>query len=387
MSASCVAIDDTADPPEWVRKYLSPEQLLHLNPGLLWILLIYQHDGLESSRINVAQRLHVHTLGKVRKEAKPSFKALATDLCLSERTVEPAVEDLERDGWIIVVRVRNKTNVYRLAWPLEDPLAASVKKADQCGELTSKSGMCTRRAGWGTNTPGVGPCKLHGGTPSSPEPQPLRSEPVDNSEHEPPSTATVADLDRNGCSLGPQPLQPRTATVADEYVKSALGSALKSSLPPSPVRAAGALTRRNAREAPAPAAQPGDEFTARSLVAAIGSRYRGAPPWVRRHLTGLVAQALARGFGRDAVVAYARMVIAEHAFKDHQHIPEMREALRRLGRDVALGDACPEHGACECTRCAPHAPDRPWTDGDQAEWEAALAHFGVSADDLDQATS
>ncbi|MBX6387350.1 MAG: hypothetical protein IRZ07_30960 [Microbispora sp.] len=90
--------------------------------------------------------------------------------------------------------------------------------------------------------------------------------------------------------------------------------------------------------------------------------------------------ALAAGFGRDAILRYAEMVIAEQRYTEHQHIPEFRAALARLGRDHLQGDACAEHGIPECFPCA-HTHDRPWTEADQADWEAVLDRFGLTTDD------
>ncbi|MGP4093002.1 hypothetical protein [Nonomuraea sp. KM90] len=128
-----------------------------------------------------------------------------------------------------------------------------------------------------------------------------------------------------------------------------------------------------AREA-APSAQP-EIFIARSLVASI-PRFRTAPGWVKsKHLAPMAATALAAGFGREAITNYAGMVIAEGRFQDAQHIPEFRDALRRLGRDVELGHACatcardPEGSFCCVT---PEQAGRAWTADDQAALERAL---------------
>jgi hypothetical protein len=98
---------------------------------------------------------------------------------------------------------------------------------------------------------------------------------------------------------------------------------------------------------------------------------------VKKHLATLADAALAAGFHRDAIVHYATAVIAETRFAEHQHIPEFRDALRRLGRDAALGDltATPEP--------TPADTDAPWTDDDQAAWERVLDQLGVTPDDLD----
>lgn len=375
-----IAIDD-ADLPEWARPRFTPAQRT-LSRGLLWMLLLYQWRGRHPSRKAVAQRLYVHTVGRDRKEWDPTFAELAADLDLSPRTVEPAVEDLEADGWILVRRLYRR-NVYRLSWPVEDVLAAPEPEVPLCGEPTSKGGRCGKKAGRGTDTPGVGPCQQHRPEPGPGPadrsgPQPLRST---SPEGEHPSTATVADFDRNGCSSRPQPLQLHTATVAVPYVGAFSYEEVRGA---SPLLAVGERTDRNARERATPPARETKDhsFAARSLTAGI-PRYGHAPAWVRTQLARLTAAALDAGFGRDAIDAYARMVIAERTYGEHEHIPELRAALARLGRDAAQGDACPQHGTPECFRCI---PDRPWTAQDQADLEAALDRLGAP-DDLAKETS
>ncbi|MEU0516626.1 hypothetical protein [Streptosporangium sp. NPDC006007] len=150
----------------------------------------------------------------------------------------------------------------------------------------------------------------------------------------------------------------------------------KTESPSTPVLAVGELTVRTARAAEAPSAQPGDLFQARSVITGI-ARYGKAPLWVRRdHLIPLAAAALAAGFHRDTITHYAQMVITEARFAEHQHIPEFRDALRRLGRDTALGDLAPTVQPTPDT-------DAPWTDEDQAAWERVLDELGVTPDDLD----
>ncbi|WP_326829706.1 helix-turn-helix domain-containing protein [Streptosporangium sp. NBC_01810] len=368
-----VAIDE-ADLPAWARSRFSAAQL-QLHKGLQWVLLIYMSTSLEASRLSVAQRLYVHTIGKERKEAKPSLESLARDLNISPQTAVVSIQDLEEQGWVVVKRVSTHFNIYRLAWPLENVLAAD-KEVDKCGRLTKKGEVCTRRAGWGTDTPGVGPCKLH---PIQPQPLELKEDPEDPNELQPlestesDSTPTVGNFNSNHWSNELQPLEQLTPTVGVEYEGSALRSSLLSTS--TPVLSEGQLTVRTARALHAPSANQSG-FAARSLVSAI-PRYRAAPGWVKKNLATLADAALAAGFHRDAIVQYAAAVIAEARFAEHQHIPEFRDALRRLGRDAALGDlpAIPEPAQAD--------PDAPWTDEDQAAWERVLDHLGVEDADLD----
>jgi len=376
-----VPIREATPPPDWVRPHLSPAQL-DLNPGLLWMLLIYQWRGRHPSRTSVAQRLYVYTLGRKKKEWDPTFAELAADLDLSERTVEPALAELEADGWIVVTRLHRR-NIYQLAWPVRDVLAPPTPEVPLCGAPTSKGGRCTKRAGRGTETPGVGPCKQHREEPG-PEPLPLKLPPAgpqplqsDQPAQDDHSTATVAEFDRNGCGVRPQPLRPDTATIAVPYVGT-FGSL--------DVRTSGLLSEgqpyvgdAHAREAP-PAQPKNHSFAARSLISSL-RRYRDAPGWVKsRHLAPMAAAALNAGFGRDAITHYARLTIDEAAYLDHQHIPEFRSALNRLSRDVHLGTVCRTCGRppdCRCTTTA--ADDRPWswTAQDQADLDAAIAYLAT----------
>lgn len=385
-----MAIDE-AEPPDWVKAHVSHDQL-KLNRGLLWVLLIYRCHGLDQSRYSVAQRLYIHTIGKDYKRCNPSIRSLMTDLECSENTAIEAVKDLEERGFLIVRRHGNGRNLYILAWPVEDTTSpAGREQAALCGAHTKKDGTCTRKAGWGTTTPGVGPCKKHGGEPRNPDPtpqplryddsqetlfipQPLRDEPDAH-------TSTIEASYLNHCGATPQPLRCDTSTIEVEYVRSALGSTSKSSKPR--VLAVGEPPLRNARESrTAPPAQPVTSIAARSLVAGI-ARYRSAPGWVKRdYLIPMADAALHAGFGRDAITRYAAMVIAEHAFKDDHHIPEFRAALARLGRDHLNGDACQAHGIPECDPCtAEPIVDRPWDDEDQADLEAALDRLGHTTTD------
>ncbi|MEU9887930.1 hypothetical protein [Sphaerisporangium sp. NPDC051011] len=361
-----VAIDD-AEAPGWVRAYLSAQQL-KLTRALQWILVLYRMGrakALESSRIDVAQRLHIHMEGRERKEWDPSEASLAADLNLSVTTVGDSLDDLEASGWILVRRRHKRPSVYRLAWPQTDPLAEPKEESPKCGQPTRKGGICTRKPGRGTAHPGVGPCILHGGTPRL-EPQPLEQAPAA-------SAPAAGAVNPNRWSGEPQPLEQGPPAVGDTYVRSVRGS-LDESFPP--VLAVGELQDRNARaSATAPTAQPVD-FLARKILAST-RRYAAAPRWVRRHLADLIGAALSAGFGAEAVTRYVRMVIDEHRYPEHQHIPEARAALGRLGRDVAQGDACLQHGIPECW-----CTDRPWTAKDQADFEAGLAYLGATLDDL-----
>lgn len=142
----------------------------------------------------------------------------------------------------------------------------------------------------------------------------------------------------------------------------------------SPVAAVGSPTVSDARGS-APAAQPSkiSPIRGRALIAAI-PRYRSAPAWVRKHLMPLAMRGM-ESFGPVAIVRYGNLVAAEEQFLDKHHIPEFREVLRRLGRDVVLGTACALDGLdpADCPCATPPLPaDRPWTQDDQDAFERAI---------------
>ena len=68
------------------------------------------------------------------------------------------------------------------------------------------------------------------------------------------------------------------------------------------------------------------------------------------------------------------------------------DAIQRLAADVAAGDVCPAHGLERCRDCtgSPNQStqaqdaDRPWSERDQADLEAALARLGVTPDQAAQ---
>ncbi|MEV5710099.1 hypothetical protein [Actinoallomurus sp. NPDC052274] len=189
-------IDESAM-PAWAKPYFSEDQRKRLDASLLWILLITNSTSLEPSRLHLAHRLHVYMLTLprgARMEWAPSVVSLAASTNLSEKTIETAIKDLAEQGWLRVTKRRRRTSIYRLAWPVKDCLL-SDDEPTPCGALTTKGAFCTRPAGWGTGTPGEGPCKYHrpddeeAGAPDTDDPQSLRpNDPAD----EPGSSATNA---------------------------------------------------------------------------------------------------------------------------------------------------------------------------------------------------
>lgn len=141
----------------------------------------------------------------------------------------------------------------------------------------------------------------------------------------------------------------------------------------------------NAHASEAPPAQPRTSFAGRSLIAAV-PRFREAPGWAKARLAAMATAALEH-FGRDAIAEYARTV-QPGMFKERQHIPEFRHALRLLGQAVTLGHACRNCGKppadCPCRSSAadPVILDTPWTEEDHADWVRVLEELGLTEADL-----
>ena len=58
------------------------------------------------------------------------------------------------------------------------------KNYEICGAKTRKGTPCLRPAGWGTNHPGIGRCKLHGGSSTGPKDQRNNKNAVKTGEYE-----------------------------------------------------------------------------------------------------------------------------------------------------------------------------------------------------------
>lgn len=277
--------------------------------------------------------------------------------CAKRDKVRRMISELEKCGYLVRTRERDERGrLGGVLYTITDPWAHAQP---QVGPNDGKSVMGGQGSGHAESKPQVGPKD---------------------------GKANVGSANVGSANVGSP--APNRRTTEEEKTKD------QEDYEP-PVAAVDSPAVRIAREAPAPSAQPAshdrpsrrDETQARSVLARI-RRYREAPGWVRtRHLTPMVIQALKRGFGEQAIIQYALMVAAEERFADHQHIPEFRQALRRLGRDVALGSACAADGldpaACPCGEIPFGPEDRPWSEADQAEWERILEALGVGEAELD----
>lgn len=312
---------DDAPLPSWARAHLSEEQLT-VDPGLQWVSLLWQAVGLGAAATSVAQRLYIGTIGKRQKKAWPSVRLLSQQLEIqSQSTIVKALARLARAGWIIKEKRgpgrgapgpgRAGTG-YRLAWPARDVLTP-LAGPQRCAQRTVRGGLCTRRAGYGTTTPGEGPCWRHGGErvpqPESSAELELQTppmlqllehsgprRPVDNRHSQPPLlTVMLQPLPQNAPTIGDgmlQPLTPNAPATGAEYVKSAIGGVRYPSNPTSPSRRAGVegtaggpaslgndgLTLERAREILAGLPDRGAALLARAKVDAALSGHVGASP-------------------------------------------------------------------------------------------------------------
>ena len=391
--AQGVALDD-AGPPEWLHAYVSPAQL-RLSPGLLWIVAMYTSSTLGKAEMNVAQRLHIACEGQDRKQRKMSHAELAGDTKQAPQTNMSAIKRLKAQGWLLVKRVNNHENRYRLAWPTRDVLAEPKRTISRCGEQTTKDATCNRRAGWGTDHRGHGRCKLHDAPAplqpqqlepekeesGSPELQPLESDDASDADPERASTPILEAFNSNHWGFQLQPLERPTPTIGDLYVGTT--GTQKQVRKRSRVLSAGELTVRTARAADTPPANhsrsPDD--IARRIINAI-PRYATATGWVRRLLAAAIVEALNAAYGPDAIRRYARMVVDEQRYAEHQHTLELADALKRLARDHRLGDACPDCGLPECDCRAPVVEIDPDAEIDPAVLARHYARHGVNPADL-----
>ncbi|MEU4234393.1 hypothetical protein AB0F17_59810 [Nonomuraea sp. NPDC026600] len=156
-------VDDTPM-PAWAGDYLTAKQQ-NLSPVMRWVTLAYQRIGWEPSHVTVVQRLCLSVMLKAKGQPLLDWRSegqLAQDLKLSRNTVGTVLKDLECEGWISQ-RVRAGGSGRKERWPTWPPIdcLTPADGPELCAAPTKAGMLCIRRAGWGTPTPGAGPCKLH----------------------------------------------------------------------------------------------------------------------------------------------------------------------------------------------------------------------------------
>lgn len=168
------SIDDVPM-PAWAEPYFTPAELA-LPAALRWMLLLFQRTGWEPSRKSVAQRIYIATAFKKKDQDKKSWHSegtMARHLDMSRQTVNAATQQLAAEGWVVKVPRPGRASEFWPSWPPVDCLTPN-DGPERCAAPTKAKTLCTRRAGWGTATPGIGPCVRHGGPlPVQPDDTPV----------------------------------------------------------------------------------------------------------------------------------------------------------------------------------------------------------------------
>lgn len=81
-----------------------------------WLNAISLECNINSTAFRVAYLIADHQ-NSVAGFAWPSLARLAGKICLSNKSIQRAVGQLERSGWLEVERRRERSNRYRLGWP------------------------------------------------------------------------------------------------------------------------------------------------------------------------------------------------------------------------------------------------------------------------------
>ncbi|MEV4249340.1 hypothetical protein AB0J63_38735 [Streptosporangium canum] len=198
--------------PAWAEPYFSADQLT-LPPILRWVLLIFQRTGWEASHVSVAQRMFISMAFKKRdKRDWHSEVRIARDLNLARNTVSAAMKDLAAEGWISQAPRSGSSSQRWPTWPPRDCLTP-MDGPELCAAPTKNKSLCTRRAGWGTVTAGVGPCKLHGGQAAQPLSTPEEGE---KSDSDPEACSTIEQVPVQQLSI---PLLNRCAGVVNGWTR------------------------------------------------------------------------------------------------------------------------------------------------------------------------
>jgi len=81
-----------------------------------WLNAVNLECGVSSTAFRVAYLIADHH-NRVTGFAWPSRARLAGKICLSSRSIQRAVVQLEELGWLVVDRQRERSNRYRMSWP------------------------------------------------------------------------------------------------------------------------------------------------------------------------------------------------------------------------------------------------------------------------------
>ncbi len=157
--------------PAWTSSYLTRAQQKDCSPALLWINLIRDSVSLGRDAKALAMELYItlHTRPEGRVlEWSPGIPELRRNTGIGKNQLTAAHRELSGQGWLYVIEGR--PNTYRLTWPESDRMDADHAICGEWAESAGNKGkVCEQRAGFGTTTPGKGPCKYHGGERKSPQ--------------------------------------------------------------------------------------------------------------------------------------------------------------------------------------------------------------------------
>jgi hypothetical protein len=98
-----------------------------------WLNAVSLESEVSSTAFRVAYVIADHH-NRVTGFAWPSRARLAGKICLSSRTIQRAVIQLEDLGWLTVDRQRERSNRYRMSWPpgrKPSPLPKKTKDEDE----------------------------------------------------------------------------------------------------------------------------------------------------------------------------------------------------------------------------------------------------------------
>lgn len=137
-----------------------------------WLNAVSLECEVSSTAFRVAYLIADHH-NRVTGFAWPSRARLAGKICLSSRSIQRAVVQLEELGWLAVDRQRERSNRYRMSWPPgrkpsrppkeaeeEDKIVRSERQQCLCGEDK------TVRQSYSTKYPKTFSSRLGGGKPA-----------------------------------------------------------------------------------------------------------------------------------------------------------------------------------------------------------------------------
>ncbi|WP_028350260.1 helix-turn-helix domain-containing protein [Bradyrhizobium murdochi] len=105
-----------------------------------WLNAISLECEVNSTAFRVAYLIADHH-NRVAGFAWPSLSRLAEQICLSSKSVQRAVGQLERMGWLEVDRKRERSNHYRMSWPTGRKPSLRKGKAKETDKIVAEGGQ------------------------------------------------------------------------------------------------------------------------------------------------------------------------------------------------------------------------------------------------------